>query len=75
MGTAISLLLIAIGAIMTFAVDATTSGFNVNTAGIVLMIVGAVGLVLSLIFWSSWGGLHRRTDDDVVVTSRDPRAL
>lgn len=73
MGTALSLLIIAIGAIMTFAVTTTASGFNVNTAGIILMIVGGVGLVLSIIFWSTWGGIHRGAHDDVVVT-RDPRA-
>jgi hypothetical protein len=56
MGIGVSLILIAAGAILTWAVTATTSGFNINTVGIILMVVGAVGLVLSLMFWSSWGG-------------------
>jgi hypothetical protein len=56
MGTAVSLLLIAAGAIMTWAVTTTATGFSIHTAGIILMVVGAVGLVLSIIFWSSWGG-------------------
>jgi hypothetical protein len=44
-----SLVLIAIGAILTFAVNVTAEGFNINTVGVILMIVGAVGLVISLI--------------------------
>jgi hypothetical protein len=56
MGIGTSLVLIAIGAILDFAVSVHTSGFNINTIGLILMIVGAVGLVLSLLFWNSWGG-------------------
>ena len=51
-----SLFLIAVGAILRFAVNVTTSGFNLHTVGWILMIVGVVGLILSMIFWSSWGG-------------------
>ena len=56
MGTAVSLLMIAAGAIMTWAVSATVSGVNINAVGVILMVIGAVGLVLSIVFWSSWGG-------------------
>ena len=56
MGLGTSIVLIAAGAILRFAVTVTTTGFNLHTIGVILMIVGAVGLVLSLIFWSSWGG-------------------
>jgi hypothetical protein len=35
----------------------STSGFNLHTIGWILMIVGAIGVLLSLIFWSSWGGV------------------
>ena len=56
MGLGVSLFLIAVGAILTFAVNATVSGIDINTIGWILMIVGVVGLVLSMIFWSSWGG-------------------
>jgi hypothetical protein len=71
MGTAVSLLMIAAGAIMVWAVNATASGFSVHTVGIILMVVGAVGLVLSVIFWSSWGGFggmgdRHRTSTTVV---------
>lgn len=56
MGIGVSLILIAAGAILTWAVDATVSGLNIHTIGVILMIVGVIGLVLSLVFWSSWGG-------------------
>ena len=64
MGLGVSLFLIAVGAILTWAVNATVSGLELTTIGVILMIVGVVGLVLSLIFWSSWGGwggARRRT--------------
>lgn len=48
-----SLVLIAIGAILTFAVSVDASGFNINTIGWILMIVGGVGLVVSLILYST----------------------
>jgi hypothetical protein len=53
MGIGVSLFLLAIGAILTFAVEVTTEGFNINTVGIILMIVGAIGLIVSLLFLSS----------------------
>ena len=56
MGIGVSLILVAAGAILTWAVNATVSGVDINTIGVILMVVGIVGLVLSLIFWSSWGG-------------------
>jgi hypothetical protein len=56
MGIGVSLLLIAVGAVLTWAVTATTSGIDVNTVGVILMVVGAVGLLLSLLFWSTWWG-------------------
>lgn len=56
MGLGVSLLLIAAGAILAFAVNATVSGVDVQTVGWILLIVGIVGAVLSMIFWSSWAG-------------------
>jgi hypothetical protein len=64
MGIGVSLILIAAGAILTWAVNATVSGLNIHTIGVILMVVGIVGLLLSLMFWSSWGGpagVRRRT--------------
>ncbi|MGZ4371608.1 MAG: DUF6458 family protein [Gaiellaceae bacterium] len=57
MGIGVSLILIAAGAILTWAVEATVSGLDINTVGVILMVVGVVGLVLSLMFWPSWGGV------------------
>ena len=56
MGLGVSIFLIAVGAILTWAVNATVSGLELQTIGVILMVVGALGLVLSMIFWSSWGG-------------------
>ena len=64
MGIGVSLFLIAIGAILTWAVTADAEGIDVNTVGVILMVVGLAGLLLSLLFWSSWGGpgaFRRRT--------------
>ncbi|HLI55033.1 MAG TPA: hypothetical protein VKU88_11945 [Acidimicrobiales bacterium] len=56
MGIGTSIVVFAIGAILKFATTVHTSSFNIQTIGVILMIVGAVGFVLSLIFWASWGG-------------------
>jgi sulfite exporter TauE/SafE len=56
MGLGTSIVLIAVGAILRFAVSVTTTGFNIHSIGVILMVVGAVGLLLSIMFWSSWGG-------------------
>jgi Domain of unknown function (DUF6458) len=56
MGLGVSIFLIAVGLILALAVHTSTSGVDVNTVGWILTIVGAVGLVLSMIFWSSWAG-------------------
>jgi hypothetical protein len=61
MGISVSLILIAVGAILTWAVTATTSGIDLNVVGVILMVVGAAGLILSMIFWSSWGGFRGAT--------------
>jgi beta-lactamase regulating signal transducer with metallopeptidase domain len=64
MGVGVSLLLIAGGAILAWAVNVTTTGVNVNTIGYILLVVGIIGLLLSLVFWSSWAGpgYFTRTD-------------
>ena len=60
MGISVSILLIAVGAILTWGVTADAEGLDVNAIGVILMIVGLLGLVISMIFWSSWGGYRRR---------------
>jgi hypothetical protein len=69
-GISTSLFLIAVGAILAFAVDVNTRGFDVNTIGVILMIVGGLGALLSLVFWGSWGGFGRR---EVYVERGVPR--
>jgi hypothetical protein len=59
MGIGTGIFLFAVGAVMRFAVSVQTKGFNMHTIGVILMIVGGVTAVLSMIFWQSWGGLHR----------------
>lgn len=66
MGIGVSLLLIAVGAILIWAVEVTVSGVELVTVGWILLVVGAIGALLSMIFWSSWGGVHRRHEDEVV---------
>lgn len=61
MGIAFSILIAAVGAILRFAttVPADQHGFNIQTGGLILMIAGAVGLVLSVVFWSRFSPLGR----------------
>lgn len=69
-----SLLLIAVGAILRFAVDATTESFDLQTAGLVLMVVGAAGLVLSLLLATMAGDRRHETAvvrERPVVRERD----
>ena len=74
MGIVVSMLMIAAGAIMRFAVTAQGHGFNVHTTGVILIIIGIVGAVLSIVYWASWGGFRsgavgRRT---TVVSTQGP---
>lgn len=60
MGISLSILLVAVGAVLTWAVSVEVSGVDLMAVGVILMIVGALGLLLSLVFWSSWGGFGAR---------------
>jgi Domain of unknown function (DUF6458) len=73
MGLGVSIFLIAVGAVLAFAIHVTTNGVDLHTIGYILMAVGALGIVLSLVFWSSWGGPGgaRRTN----VTTVDDRPV
>ena len=70
MGISLSILLIAAGAILTWAVSATVSGVDINAVGVILMVVGIIGLLVSLVFWSSWGGFGSR---DTAAGSSGPQ--
>jgi hypothetical protein len=61
MGISVSLILVAVGAVLLYATTFTAIGW-------ILLIVGVVGILLSLVFWSAWGGFSgaaggRRTTD------------
>ncbi len=74
MSLGVSIFLLVVGAILTFAVDVTASGFSIHTVGIILMVAGALGLVLSLLFWSSFSPYRRGPlDGDTVVEERTVR--
>jgi hypothetical protein len=49
-----SIFLIAVGAILRYAVTASTSGIDLKTVGLILIIVGIVGLLLSLFYMTLW---------------------
>ena len=75
MGIGTSIFLIAVGAILAFAVNVHTNGIDLQTIGVILMLVGVIGVILSAIFWGSWGGFggYRRTavyDDRPVIRRR-----
>jgi hypothetical protein len=72
MGIGVSVFLLAIGAILAFAVDLTVSGLDLATVGVILMIVGAIGLVTSMLIFGR-DSVGRRTvvtdsyvEDDLV---------
>jgi hypothetical protein len=65
MGIGGSIFLLALGAILAFAVDATFSGIDINVVGYVLMAAGLVGLIITIWFWNS-----RRTPTTTVVEER-----
>ena len=67
MGIGVSLILIAVGAVMAFAVSVTGHGFNVHTIGIILLVVGAIGALASMVFWSSWGGFGGTRNETTII--------
>ena len=61
MGIGTSIFLIAVGAILKFAVNADVSGIEISTVGVILMIVGAIGLLISLLYMTMWADRRRGT--------------
>jgi hypothetical protein len=55
-GLGVSIVLVAIGAILTWGVTAQVSGVDIQVVGVILMVVGIAGFLVSMLFWSSWGG-------------------
>jgi hypothetical protein len=56
MGLGVSLILIAAGAILTWGVTTEPSGLNLDAIGVVLMVIGLIGFLLSMLLWQSWWG-------------------
>lgn len=78
MGIGVSVFLIAVGAVLAFAVNITTSGIDLQTVGVILMAVGAVGLLTTLVIFSGHGTLGRRRTvvrDDYVDAVPGPRVV
>jgi hypothetical protein len=66
-----SIFLIALGAILKFAVTATVAGFNIQTAGVILIVVGLLGLIASFLLGTMRGDRRREVVvDEPVVTER-----
>jgi hypothetical protein len=65
-GIGTSIFLIAVGAILKYAVTASVSGIDLNTVGVILMVVGIVGLLISLLWMTIWADRRRHA----VVTDR-----
>jgi protein-S-isoprenylcysteine O-methyltransferase Ste14 len=59
MGIGTSIFLIAIGAILRFAVTATVSGIEIATVGTILLVVGIIGLLISLLYMTLWADRTR----------------
>lgn len=61
-----SILLIAIGAILRYAVNVHSSTINIATVGLILMIAGILGLILSLLYMAFWADRTRARRDPYV---------
>ena len=74
MGTGVSIFLIAAGAILTFAVETTAEGVDLDAVGVILMVVGILGLLFTLVLWEDWRPAPRRRDyaDDEVIVREPP---
>lgn len=75
----LSLFLLAVGAILAFAVNVTVTGLSIATVGVILMVVGFVGMMLSLLFWTSFApfgstGRYGATRRDVTVSRQEGTA-
>jgi len=64
-GIGTSILLIAVGAILKYAVTTSVSGIELETVGLILMIVGILGLVISLLYTAIWADRTSRVDDEI----------
>jgi hypothetical protein len=70
MSIGVSLFLLAVGAILRYAVTLSVAGIDLRTVGLILMIVGIIGVLLSLLWLTVWAD---RSRDRTVVRDREPR--
>ena len=79
MGIGVSVFLMAVGAILAFAVNVPADGINLDTVGVILIILGLVGLLASLVFWEDWTPRRRAFgyDDgaDMIIRRRRARVV
>jgi hypothetical protein len=68
-----SIFLIAVGAVLAWAVTAEIVGVDIQTAGVILMVVGVIGLVVSLLMQTIWADRRRRPVETEVVREREYR--
>jgi hypothetical protein len=66
MATGISLFFLAIGAILTFAIETSVEGVDLDTIGVILMVIGLLGMLFSLVLWDNWAPRTHVRDDDLV---------
>jgi Flp pilus assembly protein protease CpaA len=73
MGIGVSVFLLALGAILAFAVNATVSGIEISTIGIILMVAGAIGLAMTMLIFGRRDrvGTAGVVEDRVVTRERD----
>ncbi len=71
MGIGTSIFLIAVGAILYFAVNADVSGLEISTVGLILMIVGVLGLLISLFYTTLYARRGEGPPDRPVPRDRD----
>lgn len=71
MGIGVSVFLLAAGAILTFALERDAEGINLDTVGIILMVVGVIGLLFTMLVWNT----PNRREERTVVRDRDREVL
>ncbi|HYZ27466.1 MAG TPA: DUF6458 family protein [Thermoleophilaceae bacterium] len=71
MGIGTSIFLIALGAILRFAVTASVSGIEIATVGTILLVVGIVGLLISLLYATIWADRTRPVDRGAAAPPAD----
>lgn len=73
MGIGVGIFLIAVGAVLAFAVNASVNGIDIQTVGVILMIVGAIGLIVDLVIFAP--RRRRVVADDAVVDAPARRTV